>query len=79
VHLDPQIQHLGLIREHDTGHIGAVRQPVPMWHFGTTKANVTTSIGRTGEHTREVLGQFGISDTDIAQLAAEGVIAWPTD
>jgi crotonobetainyl-CoA:carnitine CoA-transferase CaiB-like acyl-CoA transferase len=77
IHEDPQVRHLGLITEHDTGHIGTVRQPAPMWHFESSAASRVTSIGRTGEHTREVLLEAGLSHEEINRLAAEGVVAWP--
>jgi crotonobetainyl-CoA:carnitine CoA-transferase CaiB-like acyl-CoA transferase len=77
VHEDPQVQHLGLISEHDTGHIGRVRQPAPMWHFEHSKATPAVGIGRTGEHTREVLGELGLSHEELNRLAAEEVVAWP--
>lgn len=78
VHEDPQIKHLDLLLERDTGFIGTVRQPRPMWHFGDSTALITTSIGRTGEHTREILGEAGMSDTEVDQLIADGIVAEPT-
>jgi crotonobetainyl-CoA:carnitine CoA-transferase CaiB-like acyl-CoA transferase len=75
VHLDAQIQHLGMVEEHDNAFLGQVRQPLPMWHFGDSEALVTTSMGRTGQHTREVLSERGLSASEIDQLIADGVAA----
>ncbi|MFM7535805.1 MAG: CaiB/BaiF CoA transferase family protein [Acidimicrobiales bacterium] len=76
IHNDPQAQHLGLIVEHDAGEgLGRVRQPAPMWHFGSSAAERVTSIGRTGADTRAVLGELGVSDAELDVLAADGVIA----
>ncbi len=75
VHLDRQVKHLGLLVERETGFVGAVRQPRPMWQFSESKAQVTTSMGRTGEHTREVLREHGLSDARIDALVAEGAVA----
>ena len=79
VHNDAQIKHLDLILERDTGFIGSVRQPRPMWHFGETPALVTTSIGFTGQHTREVLRESGLSHAHIDQLIADGVVVDASD
>lgn len=75
VHLDRQVQHLDLLVERETGFVGAVRQPRPMWQFSESRARVTTSMGRTGEHTREVLREHGLSDARIDALVAEGAVA----
>ncbi len=75
VHLDRQVKHLDLLVERETGHIGRVRQPRPMWQFSDTPARVTSVIGSTGEHTREVLREQGLSEAQIDRLVAEGVVA----
>ncbi len=77
VHEDRQIQHLGLITEQETGFLGVVRQPAPPWHFSESAVSPVTSIGRTGEHTREVLREAGIDDAAIEAMQMEGVLAWP--
>ncbi len=77
IHEDAQIRHLGLLSEHDTGFVGTVRQPHPMWHFSVTPAQITTSMGRTGEHTCEVLAELGVSADEIAQLLRDGVAFAP--
>jgi len=66
---------MDLLVERDTGFVGAVRQPRPMWQFERTPAEVTTSIGRTGQHTREVLREQGLSDARIDVLVESGAIA----
>lgn len=78
VHRDPQVVHLDLLVERDSGHIGPVRQPRPMWHFSGTPAVVTTSMGRTGQHTREILREHGLTDAKIDALIAAGAIAQAT-
>ncbi len=74
VHLDRQVQHLGLLVERETGHIGRVRQPRPMWQFSDTPARVTHVIGSTGEHTREVLREHGLTEAQIDGLVADDVV-----
>ena len=77
VHNDPQIKALDLIVEREVESLGTLRQPRPMWHFGESKALVTSSMGRTGEHTFEVLREAGLSDETITGLLASGAIAVP--
>ncbi len=78
VHLDRQVMHMDLLVERDSGFVGPVRQPRPMWQFGETPAQVTTSMGATGQHTREVLREHGLSNARIDALMADGVVAEPS-
>jgi crotonobetainyl-CoA:carnitine CoA-transferase CaiB-like acyl-CoA transferase len=77
VHNDRQIKALDLIVERDVEGLGTLRQPRPMWHFGESKALVTSSMGRTGEHTLDVLREAGLTEETIASLLASGAIAVP--
>lgn len=74
VHRDPQVVHLDLLVERETDFLGPVRQPRPMWQFSETPALVTTRVGRTGQHTREVLREHGLTDARIDALVAAGAI-----
>ncbi len=74
VHRDPQVVHLDLLVERDSGFLGSVRQPRPMWQFSETPALVTTRMGRTGQHTREVLREHGLPDARIDALISAGAI-----
>lgn len=75
VHLDPQIRHLDLIVERETGFVGKVRQPRPMWQFSETPARITSSMGHTGADTRAVLREHGLTDAAIDSLVADGTVA----
>ncbi len=77
VHNDRQIKALDLIVEREVEGLGTLRQPRPMWHFGESKALVTSSMGRTGEHTLEVLRDAGLTEETIAGLLSCGAIAVP--
>lgn len=70
---DPTVKHLGLVAEHEAESLGRVRQPAPMWTFGDTPARITTRIGETGRHTREVLARLGLADDEVESLIAQGV------
>lgn len=60
LHEDDLITRLGLISEQDAPHVGKVRQPRPMWTFGTSSTVTTTHIGTVGEDTDAVLRELGI-------------------
>lgn len=79
VHNDETVRHLGLITEHDTEHIGRVRQPAPMWTFSGTGTRITTSIGHTGSDTRAVLAEIDLDAAEIERLIADGVARIATD
>lgn len=74
VHDDQTVRHLGLISEQDTGHIGRVRQPAPMWAFSDSTTRITNSIGFTGAQTREVLAEIGHDESSIDGLVTDGVV-----
>ena len=73
VFADPQVQHLGIVREIATGN-GTLRvlgQPVTL---GRTPSRVTSPPPGRGEHTGEVLREFGFSDEEITRLRRDKVI-----
>ncbi|MEM9655142.1 MAG: CoA transferase, partial [Actinomycetota bacterium] len=75
VHEDPTVKHLGLISEQEPAGLGRVRQPAPMWTFSDASTSITTSLGFTGGHSREVLAELGLADADIDALLADRVVA----
>ncbi|MEZ4330286.1 MAG: CoA transferase [Myxococcota bacterium] len=74
---DPQIQHLDLLVERETGSVGKVRQPRPMWHFGRTPAKVTTAMDETGGDSRAILREHGLTDDAIDRLVRDRVVGEP--
>jgi crotonobetainyl-CoA:carnitine CoA-transferase CaiB-like acyl-CoA transferase len=78
IHLDEQVRHTGILTEQHCEGVGMVRQPRPMWHFDVTPALVTTTIGRTGEHTAEVLAEFlELNPDQIEELHAAKIVTYP--
>lgn len=71
---DPQVQHLDVVQpvDHPTrGSVNLVAQPVTL---SRTPAHITTATPDAGEHTDEVLEEFGIEPDRIAMLRTNGAI-----
>ena len=63
-----------LIEEMHQPGLGAVRQPRPAARFSETPAVISGPAPLLGEHTREVLSNLGLSDTDIDELYAQNIV-----
>ncbi|MFK7836857.1 MAG: CaiB/BaiF CoA transferase family protein [Sulfitobacter sp.] len=71
---DPQVQHLGMAQSvtHPVrGEVSLVAQPLDL---SRTPATLRTAVPEAGEHTDDVLGQFGIDPARIAALRDAGAI-----
>ncbi|MGR3342586.1 MAG: CaiB/BaiF CoA transferase family protein [Paracoccaceae bacterium] len=71
---DPQVQHLAMaqtVRHPVRGDIRLVAQP---FDLSRTPASLATAAPDAGEHTDEVLSEFGINEERIAALRACGAI-----
>ncbi|MHB1485992.1 MAG: CaiB/BaiF CoA transferase family protein [Acidimicrobiales bacterium] len=55
--------------------IDGVTQPAPAPRFSRTTAEVSRPASRPGEHTDEVLTDWGFDSSDVAKLRASGAIA----
>jgi len=73
VFADPQVRHLGIVREiaTATGVLRVVGQPVSLGR--TPSRNLSAPPGR-GEHTDEVLRELGFSEAEIGRLRQDDVI-----
>jgi crotonobetainyl-CoA:carnitine CoA-transferase CaiB-like acyl-CoA transferase len=72
---DPQVVHCGMVEEIDHPQIGALRQvasPIRMEALGERSCYRAPPM--LGEHTREVLGEYGLAPERIDALAAAGVV-----
>lgn len=54
---------------------GGTRQPAPAPRFSRTSSTLTLPPCRLGEHTEEVLREVDLTDDEIADLLARGVVA----
>lgn len=69
---DPQVKHLGAITsyEHPTaGHVRVVGPPVRM---SETPAGIERPAPLVGQHTSEILGEFGFSSSEIEGFISKG-------
>jgi formyl-CoA transferase len=75
VFADPQVEHLGIVQEIETGdargNLKVVGQPVSL---GRTPSRLAAAPPERGEHTEEILREFGFTDAEIASLRATKVV-----
>ena len=71
---DPQVQHLGIAQEIQTNAFGATQmlgQPITL---SRTPSKLVRRPPERGEHTAEVLAEFGFSADEIEDLVGRSVI-----
>jgi crotonobetainyl-CoA:carnitine CoA-transferase CaiB-like acyl-CoA transferase len=66
---DPQVRQLGIVQK--VGKVAYLGQPVTL---SRTPSQVVAHPPRQGEHTAEVLREFGYGDAEIQQLANQGIV-----
>jgi crotonobetainyl-CoA:carnitine CoA-transferase CaiB-like acyl-CoA transferase len=74
---DPQVQHLKMIRSAHHKHVGEialVRSPINLSSFPVTEPFHHAGPD-PGEHTREILREFGVAANEIERLMQSGAIA----
>jgi crotonobetainyl-CoA:carnitine CoA-transferase CaiB-like acyl-CoA transferase len=71
---DPQIKVLNLFRTLSSPKAGEFQVQIPPWHMSETPPEIRRLPPRLGEHTSEILSEFGYSAEAIAKLKAEGVV-----
>ncbi|MBZ0148711.1 MAG: CoA transferase [Pseudorhodoplanes sp.] len=71
---DPQVKHLGIVTPMHTDNRGVfnvMRQPVSL---SRTPSMIAQPTPERGEHSEEILAEFGFSNDEIAALRASGAI-----
>ena len=74
VFADPQVQYLGMaapVHHASLGDIAVVNQPVKL---SRTPSHIAHPTPEKGEHTEEVLRQYGYDDTSIADFRARKIV-----
>jgi len=70
---EPQIQHLGMVKEVVSPHHGLQRlvgQPVQLER---TPSTIARAAPKRGEHSAEILREIGLGEEDLTRLKAQGV------
>ena len=70
---EPQVQHLGIVKEVVSKHHGPQRlvgQPVQLER---TPSTITRAAPKRGEHSEEILKEIGMSSEELAVLKSKGV------
>lgn len=70
---EPQIQHLGMVKEVVSAHHGKQRlvgQPVQLER---TPSTIARPAPKRGEHSAEILHELGLADDEMKRLKAQGV------
>ena len=74
MHADPQTQARKMVVEVPHSRLGKTRTLGTAVKFSATPSDVRRGAPVLGEHTREVLREYGYADTQIDALAAAGVV-----
>ena len=72
---DPQVAENGSFVSYDHPTEGRVTTPGFPYQFSRTSPSVDRGAPLTGEHTREILADLGLDDTDADDLVGRGVVA----
>jgi crotonobetainyl-CoA:carnitine CoA-transferase CaiB-like acyl-CoA transferase len=67
----PQVRQMEIVIETEHPAAGRLRQARPAARFSRTPAVIRRGAPGLGEHTEEILADFGYSTADIAQLRSE--------
>jgi len=72
---DPQVLHLGLVKEVEHPHYGKIRMVGPPATFSESKIGIQSPPPMLGEHNQEILTQIlGYSDEQVQALKDQGII-----
>jgi crotonobetainyl-CoA:carnitine CoA-transferase CaiB-like acyl-CoA transferase len=70
---EAQVQHLGMVQDVVSEHMGAQRLVGQPMTLDRTPSTLARAAPRRGEHTEEVLAELGLAADDITALKARGV------
>lgn len=66
----PQVQEMGIVVETDHPRAGRLRQTRAAARFSRTSPEIRRGAPALGEHTQEILAEFGYSTADIAEICS---------
>ena len=71
---DPQIEASGMIQQYSSPEFGRVKSVAPALRFNATVSQIQAPAPALGAHTRQILSEFGCTQTEIEQLFASGAV-----
>ncbi len=71
---DPQVCHLGIAQNVDSPALGSIKLVGQPFTLSRTPSRLVSSAPEYGEHTDEILTEFGYSSEDIARFRQAGTI-----
>jgi crotonobetainyl-CoA:carnitine CoA-transferase CaiB-like acyl-CoA transferase len=74
---DQQTRHRNMVVEVEHSSVGKIETLGPAVKLSKSPASVRRAAPRLGEHSAEVLAEFGYSDAEIDDLLRDGVIELP--
>jgi crotonobetainyl-CoA:carnitine CoA-transferase CaiB-like acyl-CoA transferase len=73
MHADPQALARGMVTEAPHARVGPVKTLGHPVHYSATPAQITRGAPVLGQHTREVLAQYGYSEREVDKFVIQGV------
>jgi crotonobetainyl-CoA:carnitine CoA-transferase CaiB-like acyl-CoA transferase len=71
---DPQVKHMGTITSYEHARAGTVKVVGPAVRLSATPPSIARPAPLVGQHSEEILREFGVDETAIADLEARKVI-----
>ena len=75
--VDPQVQHMDIISSYEHPTAGHVKVVAPAVKMSATPAEIRRPAPLVGQHSREILQEFGFSATEVEEFIASGATASP--
>ena len=76
--VDPQVQHMGVVSSYEHPTAGHVKVVGPAVRMTATPAEIRRPAPLIGQHSREILEEFGFSASEVDEFMACGVTAQAT-
>ena len=75
--VDPQVQHMDIISSYEHPTAGHVKVVAPAVKMSATPAEIRRPAPLVGQHSREILQEFGFSAAEVEEFIASGATASP--